>query len=62
MQVILKNRASLSLKETIMEQGMRNKLFSTKKKAYFEKRLTEDMSKPKECWKNGKLLGLRLYL
>ena len=35
------------------------KLIRTKKKAYFESRLTENIRKPKELWKSLKSLGLK---
>ena len=35
------------------------KLIRTKKKAYFESNLTENIGKPKELWKSLKSLGLK---
>ena len=35
------------------------KLIRTKKKAYFESKLTENIGKPKELWKSLKSLGLK---
>ena len=36
------------------------KLICTKKKAYFESKLTENIENPKELWKCLKSLGLKL--
>ena len=36
------------------------KLIRTKKKSYFESKLTENIGKPKELWKSLKSLGLKL--
>ena len=35
------------------------KLIRTKKKAYFESKLTENIGKPRELWKSLKSLGLK---
>ena len=35
------------------------KLIGTKKKAYFESKLTKNIGKPKELWKSLKYLGLK---
>ena len=59
-KVNLKTRSSLLMKETIKEQGMRNKnIFAQRKKLVLKKRLTENMSKLKKFWKDPKLLGLK---
>ena len=38
------------------------KLICTKKRAYFENKLTENIGKPKELWKCLKSLGLKFKI
>ena len=53
-----KTLACMSIKITTKKQGMRYKI-RTKKKTYFENKLTENIGKPKELRKSLKYLGLK---
>ena len=54
------NLACMSIKITIRKtRNQVQKLIRTKKKAYFDRKLTENIGKPKELWKSLKSLGLK---
>ena len=56
-----KNLTCMSIKIIRKEWGRNEvqKLIRAKKKAYFEKKLTENIGKPKELWKSLKVLSLK---